>query len=86
MTFWKDKVVLVTGGHGFVGTHVVQMLKNLEGTVVHNPSKYDYNLTVEREVDLMFKHLRPEVVIHLAGKVGGIAANKSEPGTFFMII
>jgi GDP-L-fucose synthase len=51
--------------------------------VVHAPSRYDYNLTVEREVDLMFKHLRPEVVIHLAGKVGGIAANKSEPGTFF---
>ena len=82
MTFWKDKVVLVTGGHGFVGTHVVRMLKDLEA-VVHNPSRYDYDLTIEHQVDLMFKHLRPEVVIHLAGKVGGIAANKSEPGTFF---
>tara|TARA_R100001163_G_C5062868_1_gene200027 strand:+ start:636 stop:1583 length:948 start_codon:yes stop_codon:yes gene_type:complete len=82
MTFWKDKIVLVTGGHGFVGTHVVRMLKDLEA-VVHNPSRYDYDLTIEHQVDLMFKHLRPEVVIHLAGKVGGIAANKSEPGTFF---
>ena len=83
MTFWKDKTVLVTGAHGFVGTHVVKMLKEKEGTTVHCPSRYDYNLTIERDVDLMFKHLRPEVVIHLAGKVGGIAANKSEPGTFF---
>jgi GDP-L-fucose synthase len=82
MTFWKDKIVLVTGGHGFVGTHVVRMLKDLEA-VVHAPSRYDYDLTVEHQVDLMFKHLKPEVVIHLAGKVGGIAANKSEPGTFF---
>ena len=61
MTFWKDKVVLVTGGHGFVGTHVVQMLKKKEDTVVHYPSRYDYNLTVERDVDLMFQHLRPNV-------------------------
>jgi len=83
MTFWKDKTVLVTGAHGFVGTHVVKMLKEKEGTTVHHPSKYDYNLTIERDVDLMFSHLRPDVVIHLAGKVGGIAANKSEPGTFF---
>jgi len=57
MTFWKDKIVLVTGGHGFVGTHVVRMLKDLEA-VVHAPSRYDYDLTVEHQVDLMFKHLK----------------------------
>ncbi len=83
MSFWKDKVVLVTGGHGFVGTHVVKMLRDEGCREVHAPSRYEYDLTVEKWVQQMFASIKPDVVIHLAGKVGGIAANKAEPGTFF---
>ena len=44
MSFWKDKVVLVTGGHGFVGTHVVKMLRDEGCREVHAPSRYEYDL------------------------------------------
>ena len=83
MSFWKNRTILVTGAHGFVGAHVVKMLQEREPLNISTPTREDYDLTVEYEVGLMFKHLKPEVVIHLAGKVGGIAANKSDPGTFF---
>ena len=83
MSFWKDKTVLVTGGYGFVGVHVVKMLKQKKCKVVHVPSKYDYNCTIEREVDLMFQHLKPDVVIHLAARVGGIQDNILRPAEYF---
>jgi len=83
MSFWKDKKVLVTGGNGFVGTHVVNLLRTHDCKEVNVPGRHDYDLTVEREVEAMFEATKPDVVIHLAGKVGGIAANKASPGTFF---
>jgi GDP-L-fucose synthase len=81
--YWKDKRVLVTGAFGFVGTALVKKLylRNLEMLIT--PAHKDYNLTKETDVESLFRDTAPNVVIHLAGKVGGILANKTYPGEFY---
>jgi GDP-L-fucose synthase len=82
-SYWMTQRVLVTGGTGFLGTHVVQALRE-EGcerlTVVRSR---DYDLTREDEVVRLFADTRPDVVFHLAGRVGGIRANMLRPADFF---
>lgn len=80
--FWKGKRVTVTGGRGFLGTHVVKVLEDA-GANVSTFSSSDYNLTRQADVGRMYKDLRPAIVIHLAAKVGGIGANRDNPGSFF---
>lgn len=80
--FWKNKKVLVTGGHGFVGTHLVAKLNNL-GTKVIAPTIEQYNLVDGRQVEAMLKNNPCEIIIHLAAVVGGIGANREHPGKFF---
>ncbi|HXF84755.1 MAG TPA: GDP-L-fucose synthase [Anaerolineales bacterium] len=88
-TFWHNKRVIVTGGGGFLGSFVVEKLKERGATDIFVPRKRDYDLTdpytVRRMYDNALKGIDPKnvVVIHLAANVGGIGANREHPAEFF---
>ena len=75
--------VLVTGGGGFLGRHVVRALHARGCRDVIAPRRQQYDLTTEMAVARLYEETRPEVVIHLAAVVGGIGANRANPGRFF---
>jgi GDP-L-fucose synthase len=77
-----SKRVVVTGGSGFLGRHVVAALRT-RGCTVLVPRKAQYDLTHIADVERMYADLRPDVVLHLAAVVGGIGANRDSPGRFF---
>jgi GDP-L-fucose synthase len=74
--------VLVTGGAGFLGSHVVDRLE-ARGDEVFVPRRRDYDLTVESDAARLFADAGPELVIHLAAEVGGIGANRANPGRYW---
>jgi len=74
--------VVVTGGSGFLGRHVVTALE-ARGCTVMVPRKAQHDLTKEEAVIRMYAEMRPQAVIHLAAVVGGIGANRESPGRFF---
>src|SRR5438309_8069415 len=77
-----SKRIVVTGGSGFLGRHVVQALEARGGTVLV-PRKARFDLTREPDVERMYAEMRPQIVVHLAAVVGGIGANRASPGRFF---
>ena len=77
------KRILVTGGAGFLGRHVVTRLRHVGCEHVVVPRSRDVDLRREDDVRRLFSRERPEVVIHLAAVVGGIGANRAMPGTLF---
>lgn len=77
------KRFLVTGGSGFLGSFVVERLKQRGASAVYVPRASEFDLRDAGATRRMFEHARPEVVIHLAARVGGIGANRRHPGTFF---
>jgi GDP-L-fucose synthase len=81
--FPPDSSIVVTGGAGFLGRAIVARLGQLGYRRVHAPRSRDYDLTTERDVERMYVDLRPDVVIHAAGRVGGILANRTHPGEFY---
>ena len=83
MAFWDNKRVLVTGGAGFLGSFVVEKLQKRGCKDIFVPRKKEYNLIELEAVNRVYRDAKPDIVIHLAAKVGGIGANQANPGTFF---
>ncbi|HUC36960.1 MAG TPA: NAD-dependent epimerase/dehydratase family protein, partial [Acidimicrobiales bacterium] len=76
------ETVVVTGGTGFLGAHVVTELESRRAKVAAL-GRGDYDLRDRSAIDAMLVDLRPQAVVHLAAVVGGIGANLAEPGRFF---
>ena len=74
--------VLVTGGGGFLGSHLVERLR-AEGIEPFVARRRDYDLTREADAERLFDDARPELVFHLAAEVGGIGANRASPGRYW---
>jgi GDP-L-fucose synthase len=80
--FLRDKRIVVTGGAGFLGQHVVQALRARGCTDIVVPRRNQYDLTREANVERLYADATPQVVVHLAAVVGGIGANRANPGRF----
>src|SRR5438128_10887615 len=75
--------VLVTGGSGFLGKHVVATLASRGFTDLVAPSHADFDLLQTDRIAVYLSDLRPDAIVHLAAVVGGIGANLARPGEFF---
>lgn len=83
MKFWRDKQVVVTGGAGFLGQSVVKLLKQRGCKHIFVPRSSEYDLREISATKKMLAQTRPDMIIHLAAVVGGIEANRRNPGKFF---
>jgi GDP-L-fucose synthase len=81
--YWKDRRVCVTGGAGFLGSFIVEKLRRRGCKDIFIPYEADYDLTRWNNCERMYRDARPDMVIHLAAVVGGIGANRQNPGKYF---
>lgn len=78
-----NKKIVVTGGAGFFGSYVVRKLKDRGCNNIFTVRSREYNLVDNNAVKALYNDVKPNIVIHLAGLVGGIGANQANPGSFF---
>lgn len=83
MSWLATKRILVTGGAGFLGRYVVRKLEERGYKEIFVPRSKDYNLVEMEAVKRLYRDAKPDIVIHLAAKVGGIGATGKKPGEFF---
>jgi GDP-L-fucose synthase len=81
--FLQDKKICVTGGGGFLGRRVVARLSERGYRGIHVVRRRDYDLVKGSDVERLYREEQPQVVIHLAAVVGGIGANRENPGRHF---
>lgn len=81
--FWPGRRVAVTGSSGFLGSHLLEALARRGADTVLPVPHEQYDLVRRTDVERMYDDLRPDLVIHAAAVVGGIAANRASPGEFF---
>ena len=78
-----EKRICVTGGSGFLGAALARYLRELGCSQVFIPRRRDYDLTTTDGMEQLFVRSKPEILFHLAAVVGGIGANRDNPGRFF---
>lgn len=83
MSHITDKRVLITGGSGFLGSHVAALVRGHSPAVLFTPRRAQYDLTHQQQVRDLIADFAPDTVIHLAAVVGGIGANRANPGRYF---
>jgi GDP-L-fucose synthase len=83
MSFWSQKKVIVTGGAGFLGSFVVKKLTERGCGEIIVPRSKEQDLRDRDVIVRLYEQNRPDIVIHLAAVVGGIGANRVNPGRFF---
>ena len=83
MSRWTEKKIMVTGGSGFLGSHVVERLQKEGCRRIIVPRSSEYDLRDPLASKKLIANTRPDLIIHLAASVGGIEANRKNPGSFF---
>lgn len=79
----KNKRIAITGGRGFLGRHLIEKLKNRGYQHIFTFSSSEYNLINIEDIKRMYDDAKPDIVIHLAARVGGIGFNRENPATLF---
>jgi len=79
----KDKRITITGGKGFLGTHLIKALREKGYENIAVADRPEYDLILADGVKRLYKETKPDIVIHLAAKVGGIGFNRENPGSLF---
>ena len=79
----NQKRITITGGKGFLGTHLINKLNANGYQHISTADQPDYNLVNIQDINRMYSDLNPDIVIHLAAKVGGIGFNQQNPATLF---
>ena len=81
--YFSDKHIMVTGGEGFLGRYVTAEFKQRGGQHIFVPRRKEYDLTQMNDVIRAYQDGNPDIVVHLAARVGGIGLNREQPGELF---